>query len=325
MKALLPTKANPFATSRAIPRLAVPIDTSARLALAAAALLTLGPPAAAQQDFDAVEIETSDLGGGIHMLVGEGGNIGVSAGQDGVFVVDDQFAPLTEKILAAIGELSDEPPTYVVNTHWHFDHTGGNENMGEAGAVIVAHENVRTRMSTDQFIEAFQREVPASPEIALPVVTFSNDVTFHYNGTEIRVMHRPAAHTDGDAVVMFVEPNVVHTGDLFFNRLFPFIDGSSGGSIEGMIAATESLLGMVDEETRIIPGHGPLATRGDLEAYRDMLVEVRDAVQSEIDAGKDREAVLAAAPLAGLEERWGRGFLDAETFTGLVHDLLAEE
>ena len=219
-----------------------------------AALLALGGPAAAQQDFEAVEIETSDLGGGIHMLVGEGGNIGVSAGEDGVFVVDDQFAPLTEKILAAIGEFSDEPPAYVVNTHWHFDHTGGNENMGKAGAVIVAHENVRTRMSTDQFIEAFQREVPASPAIALPVVTFSNDVTFHYNGTEIRVMHRPAAHTDGDAVVMFVEQNVLHTGDLFFNRLFPFIDGSSGGSIEGMIDATDSLLGLVDEETQIIPG-----------------------------------------------------------------------
>lgn len=293
------------------------------LAVLAVSAAILTGPAQAQPDYSQVQIKSVSLDNGIFMLTGAGGNIGASIGEDGVFIIDDQFAPLSEKILAAIGELTDKPVTYVLNTHWHGDHTGGNENFGRTGAVIVAHRNVRKRLSTKQFMKAFGLEVPASPAAALPVITFSNDVTFYFNGNQIRVMHRPAAHTDGDSLVYFAQSNVMHMGDTFFNGFFPFIDQGSGGSLRGTLAAVDSALAMINDNTRIIPGHGPLASKADLQAYRTMLSDVQSAISPLIAAGKSREEVLAADPLAQIGKTWGNGFLKTSVFTGMVYDLEA--
>lgn len=289
--------------------------------LATALLLISSTPLIAQQDFSKVEIKTTALTESVYMLTGAGGNIGVSIGEDGTFIIDDQFAPLSDKIMTALNALSDQPIRYVLNTHWHGDHTGGNENFGKTGAVIVAHDNVRQRMSTEQFMKAFGREVPASPDTALPVVTFSDNVTFHFNSDELKVMHQPAAHTDGDSFLLFSNANVLHMGDTFFNGFFPFIDESSGGSLDGIIAASETALGLVNDETQIIPGHGALASKTELQSYLNMLNEVKSLMAPHIKSGKSREDVVTANPLEPLSEQWGGGFMNTETFTGIVFDV----
>jgi glyoxylase-like metal-dependent hydrolase (beta-lactamase superfamily II) len=280
------------------------------------------PAAAQQQDFSKVEIKAEKVAEGIYMLTGAGGNIGLSVGTSGTYVIDDQYAPLTDKILAAIRAITPDPVRFVVNTHWHGDHTGGNENMGKAGALLVAHENVRRRMSAEQFNATFNRSTPSSPEAALPVVTFTDAVTFHWNGDEIRVRHVPPAHTDGDSVVHFVKADVVHMGDLFFNGGYPFVDVSSGGRIDGVIAAAEQALAKVGEKTRIIPGHGPVATKADLQAYRDTVKTLRDRIAKLKAEGKSRAEVIAARPTADHDAQWGQGFMKGDTFTGLAYDSL---
>ncbi len=294
----------------------------ARLAAAALMLAALATPAQAQQDMANVQIQTVPVAEGVYMLVGQGGNIGLSVGEDGAFVVDDQYAPLTEKILAAVAELSEAPVRFVVNTHWHGDHTGGNENMGQAGALIVAHENVRKRMSVEQFIKAFNAQVPPSPEAALPVLTFTDAVTFHWNDEDIHVFHVASAHTDGDAVIHFQRANALHMGDTYFNGFYPFIDASTGGSLDGMIATAEHVLAMVDDETKIIPGHGPLSNKAELHAYRDVLATVRDRVHRLIGEGKSRDEVVAAKPTADFDEAWGDGFLKPDAWVGIVYDAM---
>ncbi|MEM7017643.1 MAG: MBL fold metallo-hydrolase [Pseudomonadota bacterium] len=278
----------------------------------------------AQQDFSKVEIKTEKLTDNIYVLFGAGGNIGVSVGNDGVFVIDDQYAPLTDKILAAIKVLSEKPVRFVINTHWHGDHTGGNENMGKAGAVIVAHENVRKRMSTRQVMKAFNRDVPPSPHIALPVITFTQDVAFHLNGDEISAMHVPHAHTDGDTVLKFGKSNIVHLGDTFFNGMYPFIDTGSGGSIDGIIASADKVLGMVDDNTKIIPGHGPITDKSGLQAYRDMLDKARASIKTHVNAGKSLEETVAARPTAEFDETWGKGFMTPDRFTSIVYMSLSQ-
>lgn len=286
----------------------------------AALLLSIPAPTRAQDtDFSKVEITSAKLGEGLYVLFGNGGNIGVSAGKDGVFIVDDQYAPLTAKIRAALEKISDKPVRFVLNTHWHGDHTGGNENMAGSGALIVAHENVRRRMSVEQFIEAFNRKVPASPEAALPIVTYTEAVTFHLNGDDIECFHVAPAHTDTDSVVVFKKGNVVHMGDLFFNGFYPFIDLSTGGSLEGVLAAADRVLPLVNDTTQIIPGHGPVGKKADLKAYRDMLAAVRDRVKPLVAAGKTLAEVQAAKPLASLDETWGKGFLKPEQFLALAY------
>ncbi len=276
----------------------------------------------AQDDFSGVRIESTKLTDSVYMLTGAGGNLGACVGEDGVFLIDDQFAPLTEKITAAIARLSDQPIRFVVNTHWHFDHTGGNENFGKAGAVIVAHENVRQRMSTDQFIAAFDRKIPAAPPKALPVITFSESVTFHWNGEELRVVHVEPAHTDGDSVIFFVKSNVVHMGDVYFNGMYPFIDTGAGGSIDGMIRAIDLVLSRpeVNDQTRFIPGHGPLSGIAELKAFRDMLRTAGDRVRALMAEGKSRDEVVAAKPTADLDAKWGGGFLQPDAWVGIVYD-----
>lgn len=279
--------------------------------------------ALSQQDFSKVEIETIEVAPSVHMLVGSGGNIGVSTGSDGILVIDDQYAPLTEKILAAIKAISDRPVDFVVNTHWHGDHTGGNENMGKAGAVIVAHRNVRARMSTEQFSSFFNRTSPPSPPGALPVVTFTEDVSFHFNGDELHVFHVEPAHTDGDSVVHWRATNVFHMGDLFFNGGYPYIDLGSGGSADGIIAAVNRVLELANDESKIIPGHGELSNKKELTAYRDMMVEVRSRIFEHVTAGKSLEQVLAANPTQDLDAQWGTGFIKGNQITEFVYRSLS--
>jgi len=278
--------------------------------------------AAQQQDFSKVEVKAEKVAEGVYMLTGAGGNVGLSVGKSGAFVIDDQYAPLSDRILAAIKAITPDPVRFVVNTHWHGDHTGGNENMGKAGAFVVAHENVRRRMSSEQFNALFQRKTPASPETALPIVTFAEGVSFWWNGDEIRVFHVPPAHTDGDAIVQFVAADVVHMGDTFFNGGYPFIDTSSGGRVDGVIGAAERVLGAVSDKTRIIPGHGPLGTRADLALYRDVVKTIRDRVAKLKAEGKTRDAAIAARPTAEYDARWGQGFIKGDVLTGLVFDSL---
>jgi glyoxylase-like metal-dependent hydrolase (beta-lactamase superfamily II) len=268
----------------------------------------------------AVEFELEQAGDHVYMLSGQGGNIGVSVGDDGVFAIDDQFAPLTPRILEEIAKISEKPVRFVVNTHWHGDHTGGNENLGKAGAILVAHANVRKRMSEKQFIEAFDRTVEPSPNGALPVVTFEQSVTFHWNDETIEVVHVAPAHTDGDSFVHFRGANAIHAGDVFFNGMYPFIDTSTGGNLEGMTQAVGRILERCDGETRIIPGHGPLASRADLERYHQMLTTVRDRVAPMLQAGKSRDEVIAAKPTADLDADWGGGFMKPDVWVGLVYD-----
>lgn len=294
-----------------------------RLALAFACSLLAAPAAAQQQDFSQVEIKVERLAPGVAVLFGAGGNIGLSYGEDGNVIVDDQFAPLTDKIAAAIAGLDPDPVRFVINTHWHFDHTGGNENLGKRGAVILAHDNVRTRMSTEQFIAALNLKVPASPQGALPVVTFAEGVTLHLNGDTLHVVHVANAHTDGDSLVHWQKADVLHMGDTFFHGAsFPFIDLSSGGSIDGVIASAEKGLEIAGPGTRVIPGHGPVATRQDLVAYRNMLVDIRGKVAAAIAAGRTLDQIKASAPAA----RYGMpdGFIKPDQFVEFVYNSLRE-
>lgn len=282
-------------------------------------MLVLPGSAIAQQNFDTVQVRSQKVTEGLYMLQGAGGNIGVSIGDDAVFVVDDQYAPLTPKILAAIAQLTNKPVRFVVNTHWHGDHSGGNEGMGKAGALLVAHDNVRRRMSSEQVLEFFQRTVPASPTGALPVVTFSDTVTFHINGDDVQVFHVANAHTDGDAFIVWRKANVVHTGDVYFATGYPFIDLSSGGSIDGVIAAMDRLLALGDANTKVIPGHGPLSDFAAAREYRAMLQAVRDRVSQQKAAGQTLAQVVAAHPSAAFDARWGTGFIKPDQFVEFVY------
>jgi glyoxylase-like metal-dependent hydrolase (beta-lactamase superfamily II) len=207
----------------------------------------------------------------------------------------------------------------MLNTHWHFDHTGGNENLGKAGAIIVAQENVRKRLSREGFIAFLGMKTQPSPAIALPIVTFAQNVSFHLNGDDIRVFHAPNAHTDGDSVVHFVKADVVHAGDTFFNGLYPFIDTSSGGSVAGVLRAADRILAMSGERTKIIPGHGPLGAKADLKAYRDMLAAVSGNIAAQIKQGKKLEEVVASKPSAQFDAKWGKGFLAPDKFVEMLY------
>jgi glyoxylase-like metal-dependent hydrolase (beta-lactamase superfamily II) len=279
-----------------------------RLTLVCCAALALATSVArAQVNYDTVQVRSFQLARGVYMITGSGGNMGLSVGDDAAFLVDDQFAPLTPKILAVIAAITPKPVRFVVNTHWHFDHTGGNENLGKAGALLVAHDNVRRRMSTGLFIKALNSQQAPAAKGALPMVTFTETVTFHINGDSLVATHVPPAHTDGDAIVRFIKANVIHMGDVFHNAGLPFVDRSSGGSIDGVIATADMALGMSDAQTKIIPGHGPLADRARLKAWRDALFTMREQMRAEIIAGKTIEQVLAANMSAAYAKDWPGG------------------
>ena len=269
--------------------------------------------------WDSVEVQTVPVRDGLYMLMGEGGNIGVSVGEDGTFIIDDQYAEMTDKISSALGAVSGSTPRFLVNTHWHGDHAGGNENFGKKGSIIVAHENVREALKVEKSIPAFNMVKPPSPKEALPLITYQREMSLHLNGDDLRLYHVANAHTDGDSIVHFSKANVLHTGDVFFNGFYPFIDTASGGSIAGMIAASKKLLDLADENTRIMPGHGPLASKAELQAYHDMLVTAEANIAALKKAGKSVEDVVAAKPTAGLDGEWGDGFLQPDVWVSIVY------
>jgi len=285
------------------------------LALSALAAV---PALAQQRDFSKVEIKAIAVGGKIHMLTGSGGNIGVSVGSDGILIVDDQYAPLADKIRAALKGLGSGSLKFILNTHWHGDHTGGNEVFGPE-ATIIAQTNVRKRLSTDQHVMG--ETVKASPQKAWPVITFDQAVTVHFNGEEIRVVHFPHGHTDGDSVVFFTGSHVVHMGDDFFNGFFPFVDLSSGGSVQGMADAVATVLPMIPADAKVIPGHGPLSDVGGLKTFHRMLTDSLDTVSAGIKAGKSLQD-LQKAGLPAEWKSWGGQFITTDFWIETVYKSL---
>lgn len=286
-------------------------------------LAAFAGPVSAQSDWDEVTFETIEVAPGIAVLIsGRGGNLGVSYGEDGTVLIDDQFAPLTEKIQAAISDLGAEPVKFLVNTHWHGDHTGGNENFSEAGATIFAHHNVRARMATDQ--QRGERVTPASPYAALPVVTYGQGVRINLNGDTIDVMFLGGGHTDGDSVVYWREDNVIHMGDLYFKIPgYPYIDLRSGGDIVNTLNSLDAVIRIIDDETKVIPGHGPISNKGELVAYRTMMGEAVERVRILREEGKSLEEVVAAAPLADFDR--GEGFIGPDQFVETIYTSLGQK
>ncbi len=255
----------------------------------------------------------------IYMIAGNGGNIGLFIGTDGTFLIDDQFAPLTEKIVEAIKSVGGDFPRFLINTHYHGDHTGGNEKLGQGGTLIFSHDNVRERLSTGSFVEAFNTKRESVSREGLPVVTFSEDISFHLNGDRIHAIHVPSAHTDGDSFIFFTAANVIHAGDFFFNGFYPFIDVNHGGSLKGMIQAVDKVLALANDSTKIIPGHGPMGDKKQLAGYRQMLWTAYERLRKLKAEGKSAQDAVAAKPLADLEEAWGKGLFTSDRWIELIY------
>lgn len=277
------------------------------------ALVLGAAPAAAQTviegpgfplDTSAGGFTPTHLAGQVHMLTGGGGNLGVFAGEDGIYLVDDRYEPLTGKLVAAIAAISTRPIRFLINTHFHGDHTGANAHFGATGVVIVAHDNVRKTLSKPHFIEALRTRFAAMAPGGLPLITFSDEITFHLNGEEVFVFHAPAAHTDGDSIIYFRGSDVVATGDVYQRRGYPVVDRSNGGSISGLIRAWDRLLATIGEDTKILQGHGGVSNRAELGRARDNLVTIRDRIATLIKDGKTVGEVVAAKPTAGYDSDW---------------------
>lgn len=288
------------------------------LALLAAAAL---PASTSAQGFEDVEIEATRVADNVYMLRGAGGNIALSVGEDGSYIVDDQYAPLTERIQAAVAEITDQPVEFVINTHWHYDHSGGNENFGRAGALIIAHENSRRRMMSDQYVTVGDRDQEAYSSIGLPKITFQQTMSLHLNGEDVDIFHVSRAHTNGDAIVYFRDSNVIHTGDVFVRYGIPFIDVPNGGSLQGTIAGVYRIAGLIGDDTVVIPGHGQISTRDDVLEYADMLTTIRDRIQEGIRNGNSVEEIIASEPLRG----FGDSNVGNERFVRWAYQTLTEE
>jgi glyoxylase-like metal-dependent hydrolase (beta-lactamase superfamily II) len=263
--------------------------------LTAVLLLTGAQATVAQQDWDAVEMIVHPVAGNVSYIEGSGGNIGLFAGDDGVFLIDDQYAPLTEKVVAAIRTISPEPIRFLINTHMHPDHTGGNENFGKLGTMIFGHDNVRSQMAIAGYAE--------EP----PLITFSKDISFHINGETVHAFKTPNAHTNGDVFIQFESSNVIHTGDVYRTTSYPFIDSDNGGSFIGMIKALDLLIDVADADTKIVPGHGVTSNVEEVRAFREMLLLIRDRVADAIRKGKSLEEAQAAGLTKEYDERWDSG------------------
>lgn len=282
--------------------------------------LLLAISAQAQTDFSKIEIKATKVAGNVYMLEGSGGNIGVSVGDDGLLIVDDQFAPLADKIRAALKGLADKKLRFILNTHWHGDHTGGNVVFGPEAA-IIAHDNVRKRLATEQKSTVFNRTTPPSPKEALPVITFNNSLTVHFNGEEIRAIHFPQGHTDGDSVIFFSSSNVVHLGDDFFAGRFPFVDLESGGTVEGLTRNIGEIIEKIPAGAKLIPGHGPISTLDDLKSYHRMLQQTTEIVRQKIAAGKTVDQIKSEG-LPAEWEPWGAGFIKTDRWVETIYKSL---
>jgi glyoxylase-like metal-dependent hydrolase (beta-lactamase superfamily II) len=269
----------------------------------------------AQQDFSNVQIKVTKVGGTVYMLEGSGGNIGVSVGEDGIVIVDDQFAPLAPKIKAALKEITDKPIKFVLNTHFHGDHTGGNAQFG-AEAPIIAHDNVRKRL--EEGGKVLGNATPPAPKEALPVITFNDRASVHLNGEDIRAIHVPNGHTDGDSVIFFPKSNVVHMGDDFVTYGFPFVDAQNGGSVSGLIAGVEKVLTMIPDDAKIIPGHGPLSSPADVRKFLNMLKETRGLVAQAARDGKT-PAQMKSDHLLSKYDEFGKGFIKTDAWVDLLY------
>lgn len=272
-----------------------------------------------------VPVKVQKLSDSVYMLTGRGGNLGFSVGVDGVVVIDDQFDDMADNIREAIRKTSKQPIRMLLNTHWHGDHTGGNEKMHELGAIIIAQENVRKRLTTDQFMKAFKKEVKAKPRSAWPVVTFTQSLKIHLNDDTLVVNHLPHAHTDGDAFIFFKEDNIIHTGDLYFSHMFPFIDVGSGGSLTGMISGVKAILKLANDKTQIIPGHGKLSNKKELQEYLKMLTSMQAKLQALAKQGKSLDEAVMAKPLAELSSKWEGGFMKADNMVQLLYPSIVDE
>ena len=269
------------------------------------------------QNFDTVNIKTTKVAGSVYMLEGSGGNIGVLVGNDGVILIDDQFAPLSEKIKKAIAAISDKPIRFIINTHFHGDHSGGNNVFGSEGSIIVAHENVRKRLSTDYIFEAFKQEQMAMSYEGLPKITFAESLTFNMNGETVQVIHIKNAHTDGDAAIYFKEANVLHTGDAFVRYGLPFIDEGGGGTIDGMIIGAEQMLKMINDETKIIPGHGQISNKKDLQDFKNQLQTIRNRIADGIKAGKTVDQIISSDPTKEFKTGFDKIFFVQSVYNSL--------
>ena len=269
-----------------------------------------------------VEYIPTKLSDTLTMLKGRGGNIAISAGEDGVYIIDDQLEPVTDQLLVAISQISSQPIRFVINTHYHGDHVGGNEAIGKGGAVIIAHDNIHKRMSSDQYNHFFDATTPAWPKDALPVLTFNDQVTLHFNGETAKVYHVPHGHTDGDSIVHFPASDVIHMGDIYFNGLYPYIDLDGGGSIQGMISGAELGLSIAGKDTQIIPGHGPMGDKASLDEYRDFLIKARNNVQKLIDEGNSLEQAVAAQPTAQWDAILGEVWITPEQLVIFIYNSL---
>jgi cyclase len=294
------------------------------LVAAAVIVAAFHAPARAQHPNEG-ELETQKLTDAIYLISGPGGNIALLVGKESAFMVDDQIQPMTPKLKQAIAKVTLKPVRFVFNTHWHGDHTGGNAVFGAEGAVIVAHDNVRKRLSTEQVMELLGKKVPPSPPAALPVITFAQSLSFHLDGEDIDVFHVEPAHTDGDSIVHFQKANVIHMGDTYFSSAYPFIDLGSGGGIEGYVRAADRVLSMAQPSTRIIPGHGAVTDKVKLKVWRDMLVTIRDRIQKMVTAGKSLADVQAAKPTAEYDAAWGGGFIKPAQLVEIVYKDLSRK
>ncbi|HSE48599.1 MAG TPA: MBL fold metallo-hydrolase [Terriglobales bacterium] len=283
-------------------------------------LLAAALVAAQDRDFSKVEIKAEKVSDGVYMLTGAGGNIGVSVGEDGIVIIDDQFAPLAPKIQAALKGISDKPVRFVLNTHYHGDHTGGNEPFAQSGSTLIAHDNVRKRMAAGTEIKRFGAPTPPAPKDALPIITFDDSLTVHLNGEDIQALHFPNGHTDGDSVIFFPKANVVHMGDDFVRYGFPFIDTENGGTVSGLVAGCEKVLATVPADAKFIPGHGPLSTADDVRKFIQMIKDTRAVVAAAVAKKQTPDQMKQAKLLAQWEDPYGKGFIKANDWIDALYD-----